>query len=189
MLVLGNHGRGRIGAALLGSTAYVMAGYAKYPVVIVRDGSGEPPGPGHPVMVAANDSPGSDRAVESAADLAREWGAPLVIVTSWKRAPPDPWDKGPLGYTSPDEASAAYLALAERTDAKTVGWVAAANPDLQVEAQIVEGHPVDALAEASRSAGILVSGTRGHGRLVGTWLGSTSMGLLRQASVPVMVVD
>lgn len=48
---------------------------------------------------------------------------------------------------------------------------------------------MDALAEASRSAGILVSGTRGHGRLVGTLLGSTSMGLLRQASVPVMVVD
>lgn len=189
MLVLGNHGRGRISTALLGSTAYTMAGYAKCPVVVVRDGSSPPPGPKHPVVVAANDSPGSDRAVESAAHLAREWGAPLVIVTSWKPAPPDPWDKGPLGYNSVKEASAAYLALAERTNEKTVGWATSANPDLQIEARVVKGHPVDALAEAARGAGVLVSGTRGHGRLVGTLLGSTSMGLLRQATVPVMVVD
>jgi len=189
MLVLGNHGRGRIGAALLGSTAYTMAGYAKCPVVIVRDGASPPPGPEYPVMVAANDSPGSDRAVETAADLATEWGAPMVIVTSWNPAPPDPWNQGPLGYNSPAEASAAYLALAERINAKTVGWVTSAHPELQIEGRIVEGHPIDALVEASRSAGILVSGTRGHGRLVGTLLGSTSMGLLRLASVPVMIVD
>lgn len=69
MMVLGSHGRGRVGTQLLGATSYAIAGYARCPVVIVRDGTSELPSPDRPVVVgvnaaATNDAPVIDDAVD-----------------------------------------------------------------------------------------------------------------------------
>ncbi|MFG3496622.1 universal stress protein [Streptomyces sp. NPDC047886] len=59
---------------------------------------------------------------------------------------------------------------------------------LPVEAAVVDGEPVGVLAaEVSRSV-MLVLGSRGHGALVGHLLGSVSLGVLREARGPVVVV-
>lgn len=188
MMVLGSNGRGRIGTALLGSTAYAIAGYSRCPVVIVRDSETDLPGPDRPVIVGINGTGGSGRAVQAAVEVAREWDAPLVLVTTWAPAPPDPWDRGPAGYTSADEATADYKAKAEQANAETLQEVRAENDDITVEGRLIQAHPVDGLVQAA-DGGLLVLGTRGHGALAGAVLGSTTLGVLHQTTSPVMVVD
>lgn len=188
MMVLGSNGRGRIGTALLGSTAYAIAGYSRCPVVIVRDSEARLPGPDRPVIVGINGTGGSGRAVQAAVEVAREWDAPLVLVTTWAPAPPDPWDRGPAGYTSADAATADYKANAEQANAETLEEVRAENHDITVEGRLIQAHPVDGLVQAA-DGGLLVLGTRGHGALAGAVLGSTTLGVLHQTTSPVMVVD
>lgn len=189
MVVLGNRGRGRVRTLLLGSTAYALAGYARCPVVIIRDGNTDMPGPDRPVVVGVNGTGGSDRAVDAAVDVAGEWDAPLVLATTWVPPEPDLWEQGPAGYRSVAEASAAYQETAGRINAEAVKRVRSVNPDLQVHASVIQAHPVDGLAQAAGEAGLLVMGTRGHGSLIGALLGSTTLGVLHQATVPVMTVD
>lgn len=189
MMVLGSHGRGRIGTLLLGSTAYAIAGYARCPVIIVRDGASELPSHDRPVVVGVNGTGGSDRAVQAAVQMASEWGAPLVLATTWTPAPPDPFDKGPLGYHSAAEATADFKATAEQTNATVLERVSASEADLQVEGMVVEAKAADGLIEAADGAGLLVLGTRGHGSLMGALLGATSLNVLHQSTSPVMIVD
>ncbi|MGB6020996.1 MAG: universal stress protein [Ornithinimicrobium sp.] len=188
MMVLGSQGRGRIGTALLGSTAYAIAGYSRCPVVIVRDSEAELPGPDRPVFVGINGTGGSGRAVQTAVEVAREWNAPLVLVTTWAPAPPDPWNRGPVGYKNADDATADYKATAERANAETLAEVGGANEDLQVGGRLIQAHAVEGLVQAAEG-GLLVLGTRGHGSLAGAILGSTTLGVLHQTTSPVMVVD
>ncbi len=188
MMVLGSHGRGRVGALLLGSTAYSVAGYSRCPVVVVRAGSGEDmlPGPGKPVVVGMNGTGGSERAVDVGADVARDWKAPLLVATVW--APPT-GNRKPAGYASVEEAKAAHREAAEKANADILERAAAAHPDLEVKGAVIEGHPVDGLIEAGEQGGLLVLGTHGQGSLAGSSLGPTTLGVLAQSSAPVMVVD
>lgn len=188
MMVLGSHGRGRVGTAFLGSTAYAIAGYVRCPVVIVRDGTAELPGPDRPVIVGINGTGGSGRAVQTAIEVAREWDAPLELVTTWAPAPPDPWNRGPVGYKSSEAATADYLDHAEQANADALEEVRSANSDLAVTGRLIQAHPVDGLVQAA-GGGLLVLGTRGHGSLAGAILGSTTLGVLHETTSPVMVVD
>ncbi len=189
MVVVGDRGRGRVRMLLLGSTAYALAGYSRCPVVVVRDGDTDFPGPNRPVLVGVNGTGGSDRAVDAAAGPAREWDAPLALATTWNPPEPDPWERGPAGYRSVTEVSAALQATAERINDEALERVRSANQDLQVRGSVIQDHAVDGLAQAAEEAGLLVMGTRGHGNLVGAILGSTTLGVLQQATVPVMTVD
>lgn len=188
MMVLGSQGKGRIGTALLGSTAYAIAGYSRCPVVIVRDGDAELPGPDRPVFVGINGTGGSGRAVSTAVEVAKEWNAPLVLITTWTPAEPDAWNRGPAGYTSADAATKDFKATAEKTSAEALEEIKAEHGDIDVEARLVQAHPTDGLVTAA-SGGLLVLGTRGHGSLAGALLGSTTLGVLHQTTSPVMVVD
>jgi nucleotide-binding universal stress UspA family protein len=50
------------------------------------------------------------------------------------------------------------------------------------------GSPAKNLAEVSRDAALLIVGSRGHGELVGSLLGSVGQQLLHHAGCPVMIV-
>ncbi|WP_225829934.1 universal stress protein [Streptomyces sp. NK08204] len=61
-------------------------------------------------------------------------------------------------------------------------------PEVDLRHELVVGHPVQALTEASAHALGLVVGTRGHGGFTGMLLGSVSQGVLQHARCPVLVV-
>ena len=61
-------------------------------------------------------------------------------------------------------------------------------PDLEIETRVLEGRPADALVDASRTAELLVMGTRGYGGFRGLLMGSVSQAALADAECPVMVV-
>ncbi|MFD5603009.1 universal stress protein [Streptomyces sp. NPDC127064] len=54
--------------------------------------------------------------------------------------------------------------------------------------EVVRGHPVKVLTDASAHALGLVVGTRGRGGFTGMLLGSVSQGVLRHAACPVIAV-
>jgi nucleotide-binding universal stress UspA family protein len=66
--------------------------------------------------------------------------------------------------------------------------VAAEYPQVQVHWQFFDGTPAGVLSEASRTASLVVFGTRGHGGFAGLLLGSVSQTVLNRAVAPVLVV-
>ncbi|MGB7450162.1 MAG: universal stress protein [Ornithinimicrobium sp.] len=188
MIVVGSHGRGRFGAALLGSTAYAVSGHARCPVIVVREAKSPLPGPERPVVVGADGSVGADRAITAAADMAALWKAPLVVATAWTPPPPDPWDRPPFGYTSTEACLKAREHEATGSNVEALERVHAKHPDLMVEGVVREARPEDAVMEATAGAALLVLGSRGHGTLASVLLGSTARSVLHQTTMPVMVV-
>ncbi|WP_071659622.1 universal stress protein [Streptomyces humi] len=62
------------------------------------------------------------------------------------------------------------------------------HPEVDLRHELVVGHPVQMLTEASAHALGLVVGTRGRGGFAGMLLGSVSQGVLHHARCPVLVV-
>ena len=62
------------------------------------------------------------------------------------------------------------------------------HPDVTVHTHVIEGHSAPTLIEASKDAGLLVVGSRGHGAFVGMLLGSVSEHCVSHAQCPVVVV-
>jgi len=188
LIVVGSHGRGRFGAALLGSTAYAVSGHARCPVIVVRHADSPLPAPERPVVVGVDGSVGADRALAAAAEVAEQWKAPLVVTTSWTPPPPDPWDRPPFGYTSTEACLKAREAQATAHNGEALERVRAEHPDLSVQGNVREARPEDAVMQASPEAALLVLGSRGHGTLASVLLGSTARSVLHQTTMPVMVV-
>jgi hypothetical protein len=58
----------------------------------------------------------------------------------------------------------------------------------EVHAELLEGHPVEVLAERSTNAAMLVLGDQGHGRVADAVLGSTALRCIHKARCPVLIV-
>lgn len=63
-----------------------------------------------------------------------------------------------------------------------------AEADVPASAVVGSGSPAHVLVQASRTAGLVVVGTRGRGDLAALWLGSVSSAVLRHAECAVVVV-
>jgi nucleotide-binding universal stress UspA family protein len=62
------------------------------------------------------------------------------------------------------------------------------HPELPTEFTAVRARPADALAERSRTAGVVVVGSRGRGGFRSLVMGSVSRGLAHLAESPVLIV-
>ncbi|PRZ15207.1 universal stress protein [Nesterenkonia sandarakina] len=71
---------------------------------------------------------------------------------------------------------------------KSAEQVAEKFPEVAVRWQFFDGSPAGVLSEASRTAALVVLGTRGHGGFSGLLLGSVSQAVLNRAVCPVLVV-
>ena len=181
MVVVGNRGHGGFASLLLGSVSQQVATHAAGPVVVVRGRTDAPPGP---IVVGVDGSPSAQRALELGFEEAYRRDCELVAVRSYpvpfpprgNAVPPLLYDEDSVSKAAADDLNAA---LAPWRDSK---------PTVPVRAVVGPGSPAKNLVDLSSDAGLLIVGSRGHGALVGSLLGSVGLQLLHHADCPVMIV-
>lgn len=181
LVVVGGRGRGGFTGLLTGSVATQVAAHARCPVVVLRrdihaDG---------PVVVGVDGSTHNRAALEFGFEVAAGYGRPLVALYAWQALPPDNLGPVTLWHYDPDQAAeeAARL-LAEQL----AGW-ATKYPDVPVTHQpVLSFNPAGTLIEASRTASLVVVGSRGRGGFTSLLLGSVSRTLVHHCHAPVAVV-
>lgn len=180
MLVVGSHGHGLVHEILLGSVSQSAARHAQVPVVVVRPPVNAESGR---IVVGADGSESSSRALEFACDLARLTGDKLVALRAWHPVTAVPDRYGylpPPAEDSPDDA--------EKALGRAVDDLRASHPDIPIEGEFWFGAAERGLIEASDNAALVVVGSRGHTAVGEVLVGSVSRAVLKKAHSPVAVV-
>ncbi|MDQ1287553.1 MAG: hypothetical protein QG622_1118 [Actinomycetota bacterium] len=137
---------------------------------------------GTSIVVGVDETESSRRALRWAASEAVRRGAELHVVTAWT---PDGGGDASLTATEPTR----LMRLAEDAQRRAVEEVVERmDPRPLVTREIVRATPVDALAEASRKADLVVVGTHGRGPVRSFLLGSVSLSVIKHAACPVVVM-
>ncbi|MXM64650.1 universal stress protein [Streptomyces sp. HUCO-GS316] len=157
------------------SVALPLTAHAPCPVAVVPEAEYVTQQPAY-LVVGVDGSPRSAAAVDFAFEAAALRGALLRAVYAWH--PPR------LGLLDED----AEVQECRRVLSETVAGRIAMHPGVELRHEVVRGHPVQVLTEASEHALGLVVGTRGHGGFTGMLLGSVSQGVLHHARCPVITV-
>ncbi len=183
VVVLGSSGLNDDGAHV-GSVLLSVCARARGAVIVVRTDDNRRVAVEGSVAVGVDGSDVSEPAIGRAFEEASERGADLVAVHSWS----DLRSKRYAGlgdFITPigDVQGAEQALLAERL----AGWQEK-YPDVTVLQQVHLADPARNLLECSKTAQLLVVGSRGHAGLTGALLGSTSNSLVQHAHCPVMVV-
>ncbi|RDI55189.1 universal stress protein [Nocardia mexicana] len=172
--------------AHLGSTLLAVSAHGHGSIVVVRPDpeSGNIVRDGGPVVVGVDGSRVSEAAIAAAFAEAAERRADLVAVHVWSD-----WDYGRFAGQDDPLLPGACLEEAERAilAERLAGWQEK-YPDVQVWRKVYLSAPVPHLLTWSKSAQLLIVGSRGRGGLRGALLGSTSNSLVQHADCPVMVV-
>ncbi|MDG4781493.1 universal stress protein [Micromonospora sp. WMMD961] len=180
LIVLGDRGLGGFSALVVGSVAVQVAAYADCPVLVARGAHR----PDEPVLVAVDGSAASREAADFAAETAVSRGVPLVALHAYRHpGSSGPGDMQPLVY---DEAK--LHGQQERMLAEWLTGLTEAHPTVRLTCKAVRGRTGSVLAEATRSAQLVVVGGQGRGEVTGLLLGSVSQSLLHHAQCPVAVV-
>ncbi|MGW2613496.1 universal stress protein [Streptomyces sp. NPDC001500] len=157
------------------SVALPLSAHAPCPVVVVPEPEHVTQEPAY-FVVGVDGSPHAAAAVDVAFEEAALRGATLRALYVWH--PPL------LGVLDEDAA----VRECRRVLSETVAGRTATHPGVELHHEVVLGHPVRVLTEASQHALGLVVGTRGHGGFTGMLLGSVSQGVLHHAHCPVITV-
>ncbi|MCX5336734.1 universal stress protein [Streptomyces sp. NBC_00140] len=157
------------------SVALPVSAHAPCPVVVVPEPEHVTQEPAY-FVVGVDGSPHAAAAVDMAFEEAALRGATLRALYVWH--PPL------LGVLDEDAA----VRECRRVLSETVAGRTARYPGVELHHEVVFGHPVRVLTEASEHALGLVVGTRGHGGFTGVLLGSVSQGVLHHARCPVITV-
>ncbi|WP_223854118.1 universal stress protein [Microbispora bryophytorum] len=178
LLVVGNHGLGGFRGLMLGSVAYGVAGHAPCDVVVVRE---VPSAPRPEIVVGIDGSPACAKVLDFAFAEAALRGTTLRVVHAYSSLNAG-GGLAPLPDDFDDEKAEVRMvreALAGRRERY---------PDVKIVEEVVRGHPVDVLGQASANADLLVIGSQGAGEFRGLVFGSVCQAMLQHATCPMVVV-
>lgn len=133
-------------------------------------------------LIATDGSPGGREAVRKGLEVAREAGAEATIVYV-RHAPLSVLGVPLYQQALTHELERGRLVMGKASaDAATEG--------AEVETEILEGHPAEAIVELARSRDVdlIIVGSRGRGAIAGAVLGSVSEAVVHRADRPVLVV-
>jgi nucleotide-binding universal stress UspA family protein len=185
MVVVGSHRSGAFGRVASGSTAERLLHGSGCPVAVAPRGYRQRVTDKlRRVGVAFVDTPDGHEAVRYAADLAARSGLPLTLFSvvgvhiNWFV----PEAVRPEEETVPIEVRTDYQEALDRA-------LAGLPEGVQASGELLYGEVVDELSMVGeRGVDLLVCGSRGYGPVRRVLLGTVSAALVRQASVPVLVV-
>lgn len=179
LAVVGNRGRGGFASLLLGSVGQRVATHAPCSVAVVRGRANAFEGP----VIVGLDGPEANRfSLTAAFAAAAARRAPVLAVHAY-HVPMAAFTPGMPILLDPEHEVAAAADYIERS---LRPW-RDKFPDVPVETQILAGGPARLLVGFSHLAQLLVVGTRGHGVVGGTLLGSVGLQLLHHAECPVLI--
>src|SRR5271165_5359475 len=137
------------------------------------------------VVVGVDGSAESVGALRWAAEYAAATGATIKAVLSWHYpAAAGPAPVGVAPHSVSDELRANLQVALDKAVTDVYGTTSPEN----VQSEIGYGHPSQVLVEESKSADLLVVGSRGHGSFTGMLVGSVSIHCVTNAACPVVVV-
>jgi nucleotide-binding universal stress UspA family protein len=133
------------------------------------------------ILIATDGSNGAGHALEQGLELASQVGADVVVVY----ARPSPTSFLGAPYYQDVITEEAQHARGVITDAKLY----ATRYDVEVDYEVIEGDPVEAILSIARSRDVdlIVVGSRGLGAVTSLVVGSVSNAILHQADRPVLV--
>jgi nucleotide-binding universal stress UspA family protein len=134
------------------------------------------------IVVGTDGSTGSEAALSEGFDLAKRLGAKVLVVAVTAHVS-DLLGGSVYKHKLSEHLDRARAALdAARTMAEEAG--------VEAEFEIFEGDAAEEIAmiAESRDADLVVVGTRGHGGIAGSLLGSVSADVVRRSKRPVVVV-
>ncbi|MFJ3306684.1 universal stress protein [Streptomyces sp. NPDC086549] len=133
------------------------------------------------ITVGLDGSPESRAAAEWAAREAQLRDLPLKIVHVWEPVP-EPMAQAPqLGAET-------HQHWTERIPREAAEGISLRHPGVQVTGEHLSGRPGEELAEAAKTAELLVLGSRGLGGIGGFMVGSVGLSVLAHAERPVVLV-
>jgi len=181
LTVLGSRGRGGFASLLLGSVSQLVATHAPTSVVVVRGRGDVADGP---VVTGVDDSPVADEVLATAFEAAARRGCALEVVRSYLPVVPLWMDKkADADAPAPEDDKQESAKL----EAQLAPW-REKYPDVPADVAVTHQGIAGVLVEASHRAQLVVVGSRGHGVIAGTLLGSTGLQLLHHADCPVYIV-
>ncbi|WP_314225044.1 universal stress protein [Streptomyces zaehneri] len=133
------------------------------------------------ITVGLDGSQESRAAAEWAAREARLRDLPLKIVHVWEPVP-EPMAEAPLLGAETQQH------WTERIPREAAEGISLRHPGVEVIREQLSGQPGHALAEAAKSAELLVLGSRGFGGIGGFMVGSVGLSVVAHADRPVVLV-
>jgi nucleotide-binding universal stress UspA family protein len=133
------------------------------------------------IVVGIDGSRSSKSALAWAAHQAELMDLPLTVVAVWDY--PMTW-----GWSPPWPPEFNPEADAGKVLDDTVTEVLGSEPAVKIERRVLQGHPSPVLVAESKSAKLLVVGSRGHGEFAGMLIGSVSEFVTTHSRCPVVVI-
>jgi nucleotide-binding universal stress UspA family protein len=143
---------------------------------------------GQRIVVGVDGSPSSRAALRWALWQAQLTGASIEAITAWQ-APTlvtvaTPFAKAEAGGADDSQIKTAAENMLRTVVAQEVG----PSTGITVKAEVGEGSAAQLLLEAAKDAFLVVVGSRGHGGIAGTLLGSVSQSLAQHSPCPVLII-
>ncbi|AHH18315.1 putative universal stress protein [Nocardia nova SH22a] len=178
-VVVGSRGRGTLRRALLGSVSSAIIHHAHCPVAVVRATSNtDPVGARMPVLVGADGSADSARALAIAFEEAELRGVGLIAVRCWSDSEEDE-----LLTSAWDRVRDKEQALLE----EELAGYRERHPGVTVRSAVFRAEPARTLLAESDHAQLVVVGSRGRGGFTGMLLGSTSAAMAQSVDCPIII--
>lgn len=186
VIVMGTRGYGGFMTMLVGSSCIQTATHATVPVVVVHPAEAGKPAyaSAGPVVIAIDGTELSHHAMQFGLTMASLLQREALVVHAWTLPPVE---IVPPSFIAADEA-AAIAADQQRIAAEFLAGWRQDFPDVKVTLRVIQGNTASVLLEASKTASLVVTGSRGRGEFRGAFLGSTSNALIHHAQCPVAVV-
>jgi nucleotide-binding universal stress UspA family protein len=143
---------------------------------------------GQRIVVGVDGSPSSQEALRWAVRQAKLTGASVEAITAWQ-SPTLVGLGSPFTEAEPSPGDDDRIkTAAENVMRAAVAEAGAMSAGVRVKAEVGEGSAAQFLLDAAKGASLVVVGSRGHGGIAGTLLGSVGQTLAQHSPCAVLII-